>query len=153
MSDHVFSYCVFVWRQTLFQGSCPLCSEVGLLWQHCTTETYRSSTCVPLYIITCFLRSAFSKQAWASFYDIQWIGIDLMIWYWSLVCGLLTNNSKFLFITNAFSDYLKEICVFSLTCGDNCKYTKCQHCCSVALSKRCFVFVRIQSTWHTWFGQ
>lgn len=67
-----------------------------------------------------FLRSVFSKQTWASVYDIQGIIIDLMIWYWSLVCGLLTNNSKSLFITNAFKGELCIVQMLSLTCRDNC---------------------------------
>lgn len=46
-----------------FRAHVPSAVRVGLLWQHCTTEeTYRSSTCVPLYLNTCFLRSVFSKH-------------------------------------------------------------------------------------------
>lgn len=96
-----------------------------------------------------FLRPVFSKQTWASVYDIQWIIIDLMIWYWSLVCGLLTNNSKSLFITNAFSDYLKVSCVlfkYFLLLEETTVCTPSVN--TVALSKRCFVCARIQSTWH-----
>lgn len=96
-----------------------------------------------------FLRPVFSKQTWASVYDIQWIIIDLMIWYWSLVCGLLTNNSKSLFITNAFSDYLKVSCVlfkYFLLLEETTVCTPSVN--TVALSKRCFVCVRIKSTWH-----
>lgn len=46
-----------------FRAHVPSAVRVGLLWQHCTTEeTYRFSTCIPLYLNTCFLRSVFSKH-------------------------------------------------------------------------------------------
>lgn len=94
-----------------------------------------------------FLRSVFSKQTWASVYDIQWIIIDLMIWYWFVGCWPIIANLSL--SQMPFSDYLKVSCVmvkYFLLLVETTVYTPSVN--TVALSKRCFVCARIQSTWH-----
>lgn len=95
-----------------FRAHVPSAVRVGLLWQHYTTEeTYRSSTCVPLYLNVCFLRSVFSKHEHLSVIMtgplIWWFDTGLwFVGYWPV------RTSLSLSLILPFSDCLKAICVF-----------------------------------------